>query len=107
MPFVERDSAGQIVAVRNSASDYAFEELSVNHPEIQSFLGTIGQSEQFTALDLEFIRVIEDVIDVLIQRNVILYTDLPEPVQAKLNKRRSKRSIKSNLGLLDSGSGVI
>lgn len=47
--------------------------------------------ENFARLDADFVRVIEDVIDTLIARNVINITDLPEQAQAKLFARKSFR----------------
>jgi hypothetical protein len=48
--------------------------------------------------DLEIIRVLEDLIDVLIGKGVIVLTDLPEAAQAKLAERRNLRSHLSDLG---------
>jgi hypothetical protein len=45
----------------------------------------------FVRLDADFVRVIEDVIDALIARNLINITDLPDQAQAKLFARRSFR----------------
>jgi hypothetical protein len=48
-------------------------------------------AEDFSRLDADFVRVLEDVIDTLIARNVINITDLPEQAQAKLFARKSFR----------------
>jgi hypothetical protein len=45
----------------------------------------------FARLDADFVRVIEDVIDTLIARNIINITDLPGEAQAKLFARKSFR----------------
>ena len=52
----------------------------------------------------DFVRVIEDVIDTLIVKNVINITDLPEQAQAKLFARKSfrERVSKSSLRLFES-----
>jgi hypothetical protein len=49
------------------------------------------QPDDFSRLDADFVRVLEDVIDTLIARNVINITDLPEQAQAKLFARKSFR----------------
>lgn len=49
------------------------------------------KDDGFTRLDADFVRVIEDVIDTLIARNVINITDLPDQAQAKLFARKSFR----------------
>ncbi|MEP7296059.1 MAG: hypothetical protein ABI702_07705 [Burkholderiales bacterium] len=45
----------------------------------------------FSRLDTDFIRVLEDVIDALIMKNLLAITDLPESAQAKLVARKSFR----------------
>ena len=42
--------------------------------------------------DLAFIRVLEDLIDVLIKKNIVTITDFPEPVIKKLLERQSIRN---------------
>ena len=41
--------------------------------------------------DSEIARVTEDLIHLLVQKNVILFTELPEEVQAKLLSRKQLR----------------
>jgi hypothetical protein len=54
-----------------------------------------------TETDIGLARVLEDVIDVLITRGVIQFTDLPEAAQAKLLERRETRaSLADRLQLL-------
>lgn len=48
--------------------------------------------EELKHTDSEFIRVIEDVIDVLITKNIIAITDLPQAAQDKISDRKTKRS---------------
>jgi len=51
--------------------------------------------------DTSLVRVLEDLIDVLITRGVIQFTDLPEAAQAKLLERRETRaSLNNRLQLL-------
>ena len=47
--------------------------------------------DDFSRLDADFVRVIEDVIDTLITRNIFNITDLPAEAQAKLFARKSFR----------------
>ncbi len=59
----------------------------------------MSQPEKIDALsqtDTSLVRVLEDLIDVLITRGVIQFTDLPEPAQAKLLERRETRASLSN-----------
>ena len=51
--------------------------------------------------DTSLVRVLEDLIDVLITRGVIQFTDLPEAAKAKLLERRETRaSLDNRLQLL-------
>lgn len=51
--------------------------------------------------DASLARVLEDLIDVLITRGVIQFTDLPDAAQAKLLERRQTRvSLNNRLQLL-------
>jgi hypothetical protein len=65
--------------------------------------------EGFVRLDAGFVRVIEDVIDTLIARNVINITDLPDQAQAKLFARKSFRDRvgRNALQLFESSSGEV
>ena len=51
--------------------------------------------------DADMARVMEDLIDVLIHRGVIQFTDLPEAAQAKLlHRRKTRAQISQSLQLL-------
>jgi hypothetical protein len=62
------------------------------HPDIQSFLKLQATAPVFDAADAEFVRVIEDLIDTLIEKNIIRLTDLPVPAQKKLMMRKGLRN---------------
>ena len=92
MPYVTRRSDGSIDALHREAPHAHAELLAVEHPEVASFLGGASASgAAFDRLDADFVRVIEDVIDTLIARNVLNITDLPDQAQAKLFARKSYR----------------
>ena len=65
------------------------------------------RGEGFASLDAEFIRVIEDVIDTLISKNVINITDLPLEAQTKLFGRKGyrERATKDALKLFGDDDG--
>jgi len=46
--------------------------------------------------DIELVRVLEDLVDVLTQKGVILFTELPEAAQQKLLRRKSARQVVQN-----------
>jgi len=101
MPYVKRDSAGSIMAASATRTESEDQEIAVDSPELQVFLASMGgQSNPLETSDLKFIRAIEDLIDVLITKNVIRITDLPVAVQSKLMERRSMRQTLGALNLL-------
>jgi hypothetical protein len=102
MPYVTRDERGAIASLLRDAPAVDAEFLATDHPDVSSFLGAIG-GEDFDQLDAGFVRVIEDVIDTLIVKNVLNITDLPEQAQAKLFARKSfrERITQNSLRLFD------
>ena len=105
MPYVRRNAAGLIDSLHRDRSSGAVEFLDDMHPEVQAFVGRApaAEPEDFDRLDADFVRVIEDVIDALIVKNVINITDLPGEAQAKLFARKSfrERVSKSALRLFE------
>lgn len=81
--FVRRDGAGRITGLATDPSDPGAKAASLDDPEVQAFLQD---------LDLDLVRVLEDVIDLLVVRGVFRFTDLPESAQQKLLYRKTMRS---------------
>lgn len=103
MPYVRRRADGRIDSLHRQAIDGG-EFLPDDHADVQAFVGNDPATrDDFSKLDADFVRVIEDVIDTLIVKNVINITDLPEQAQAKLFARKSfrERVSKSSLRLFE------
>ena len=93
MPYVMRNQLGAIVAISQVQAAGFQEELPASDPELARFVGELGgDASPLDATDKGLIRVLEDLVDVLVDNNVILFTDLPEDAQAKINYRRQLRS---------------
>lgn len=95
MTYVMRNVSGQIVAILSENIDGA-EEVGIHDSELKEFLTRetpeeIAQKE-LRESDMSLIRVIEDLIDVLINNEAISFNDFPEPVQHKLLGRRGLRN---------------
>ena len=97
--FVKRDSNGNISAV-SATQEPGFDEVAeAESPELQAFLKSInGRSsessdevERLRASDAELARVLEDIINLLTDKGVIQFTELPEAAQQKLLQRKSLR----------------
>ena len=104
MPYVRRNAQGQIESLHRSDPGGGAEQLADGHPDVLAFVGGDGEEHRsFSQLDADFVRVIEDVIDTVIVKNVLNITDLPEQAQAKLFARKSfrERVSKSSLRLFE------
>jgi hypothetical protein len=115
MPFVTRDQDGQVVAVAELPLEDDAEHLPPDHPEIAAFVEracTLAEGEvssgPFFSADIAFIRVVEDLIEVLIRKGVLAVSDLPGPAQDKLMERRALRGWLAGVaGIVDDGEGKI
>lgn len=58
--------------------------------------------QELSALDADFIRVLEDLIDVLLANGALRLTDLPPQALEKLNQRKQARQrMRNSLDLID------
>ena len=90
MIYVKRDETGRVIAVSQEAME-GFEQTDESAAsEINEVLASATDS-LFQNSDLEFIRVLDDVIDILIAKNLLLFTELPEAVQEKYTQRTQMR----------------
>ena len=107
MPFVKRNEEGSIVAVGDHRDEYLSEEVYQNDMQLRAFLmGVAKERSLMGETDVDFIRVVEDLIDILIRKNVLSFTDLPPEAQAKMRLRQSLRNNKkSDLNLLSDDDG--
>jgi hypothetical protein len=93
MPYVERDGSGTIIGVRKLASPQASEFLPDTDPEVLGFFGQSGDVHAALAeSDQAFARVTEDLIELLVRKGFIMFTELPAEVQRKLHARAGLRS---------------
>lgn len=107
MIYVQRGADGAIETISRHALPGA-EMLEERHPEVQRFLTGNKPQTELSAMDVDFVRVIEDVIDTLIQNKVIKLTDLPAAAQKKLNARKGARSkLSGALNLLGDDSMIL
>ena len=94
MPFVSRNAEGAITGVFNKPTPIAQEELDLDDTELRRYLESGSASEAQGALaasDREMARIVEDLIDVLIAKNVVNFTDFPPEAQKKMLRRQGLR----------------
>jgi hypothetical protein len=95
MRYVSRDENGKIEAIFSYPVEGAEETLEDADPDLVAFvLG--GESDStlrayLASTDSELLRIIEDVVNVLVENNLVLLTDFPEAAQTKLMRRHSIR----------------
>ena len=115
MPYIQRNDEGRISSLTLSG-DASSEFLPVEHPEVLQFLAVqagdkAGDTSSLEMLlsDLKLIRVIEDVIDLLIAKRVIIFSELPLPVQQKILLKKGKREklFGGGVDILGSDKGIL
>ena len=110
--WCRRNTKGHIVALTRQLftvqEDQAggWEFVQADDAEVKAFLLDISaQANPLSQSDVELSRVLEDLIDVLINRGLIQFTDLPEAAQTKLlNRRQTRAQYASRLNLLPDDS---
>lgn len=97
MPYTLRNEQGEIVALTGSPNSEDDEPVSFNDPEVMAFLTRDmerNSQNKFNALllqDLQQIRIVEDLIDLLTAKGIILFSELPVAAQEKILRKKSQR----------------
>ena len=101
MPYVQRNQKGEIIALTAEPVRLDDEQISLDNPEVLQFLAasnSIGDQNkhyaELLAQDLQQIRILEDLIDLLTAKGVILFSELPAAAQQKiLNKKNTREQL--------------
>ena len=132
MPYIRRDAEGNISGLVETPDDQEAEQASINDPEVMAFLfkderargipegcnlhapqclevifGLQDARKSMLDSDLAMSRVVEDLIDLLIQKGLIRFTDLPEAAQKKLLARTEARTDLSGHSPLIGGEDIL
>jgi hypothetical protein len=116
MPYIQRDASGRICGILDQPAAAGAEELSLNDAEVMAFLlgnerarglpegcdlhlpqcmdVILGLQEHRNLLeqsDLSFIRVLEDLVDLLVDKRLVLFSELPPAARQKLLLRQKLR----------------
>lgn len=103
MPYVIRDENQIITSLSDDPVGAKPELLPDNHPDVIAYRKAHSPrsvQEELMETDLAMARIVEDLIDVLISKNIINFTDLPLAAQRKLTGRQKMRSNLSTLSNL-------
>lgn len=95
MLYVQRDGDGAIIAIFNTPNDHASESIAAHSEELNHFLQSSADpasAQTFLASsDSELVRVLEDLIELLIEKKLVMVTDLPAVARRKLLSRKRAR----------------
>ncbi len=100
--YVKRDTNGAICAVSIECETDVCEAVASDSIELSRFLErhTPQVKESLAHSDLQMARVMEDVVNLLIDKHVIQFTELPNAAQQKLMSRREMRGQFQAINLL-------
>ncbi len=108
MAYIQRDSAGKITAIFESPQFEGQEQLALDAPELIEYLAKDNAKVILAASDADLVRVLEDLINTLIDKQVIMFTDLPLAAREKLVSRERIRGHLTNLdNLVDDGESLL
>jgi len=93
MLYAERDEKGSITAVRKDP--VTPDQKPLADEELIQFLSQSGDPSAYATIlalmDTRIIRVLDDLIELLVKKNVIMFTDLPEEARQKIGERKRIR----------------
>lgn len=98
MPFVIRDQSGRISGVSDHTEVGISEEVAADDPELAQFLVDQGLStaesirQTLAESDMQMVRLVDDLIDLLMDKGVIKFTDLPSAAAEKYLHRQIART---------------
>ncbi|MCP4596961.1 hypothetical protein [Neptuniibacter sp.] len=96
MLYAIRNDAGRIISLSETPKPGA-EAVDIKNREVLEFLSI--NDEEFSAekfleqSDTGVSRIFEDLVDVLVGKNLIMFTDLPAAAQKKLLSRKLARNM--------------
>lgn len=97
MPYAIKNEQGEIVALTATPNSKDDQPVSFNDPEVLKFLTSDierTQNSKFNTLflqDLQEIRIVEDLIDLLTAKGIILFSELPQAAQEKILRKKTQR----------------
>jgi len=94
MPYIVRDDSGKIIRA-SARSIHGAELVPHSHPDVVAFLQSKHQDPkqieeslgELRRTDNEMARAVEDVIMVLLKKNVLKLSDMPKAVQDRMALR--------------------
>ena len=101
MLYALRNNEGRITGLSETNQEGA-EAVDLNNADVRAFLSvgddTFTPDSYLDQSDIGIARIVEDLIELLVSRNLILFTDLPDMAQRKLLTRKLARGMISKNG---------
>lgn len=97
MPYIQRNEKGEIIALIADSTGKDDQPTSLDNPEVLQFLAgseNSGKGDHYfemLAQDLQQIRILEDLIDLLTLKGIIMFSELPLAAQQKILNKKSIR----------------
>jgi len=104
MLYVTRDKYGAIIALTSTKTPDTTEVKSFIDAEVVDFLRETDKKDSLrvsmSLLDVGLIRIIEDLIELLIEKKIIYFTELPLEAQKKIREHQNIREKLSSESLM-------
>lgn len=112
MHYIERNIEGHITRIETTPFSGMTESCEELTTEINDWIRKKQVSQetllQLQQSDLEMVRVLEDLIEVLMSKGVISITDLPSAAQTKLiNRAHARQTLGGLEGLIEDNEDLI
>ncbi len=94
MPYIGRNDQGEIVAMGREETAQTSEYVADNHPDLQKFIDNASPRvlrQLLLQTDQDMITAIDEVLSLLIRKNILKVTDLSETLQRRVFNRRKLR----------------
>lgn len=106
--YIKRNAAGELIAVSKVPMDDYVDAVAQDSQALLAFIQQEKTAEQLALeqTDQNMARVLEDLVNLLVDQGVIRFTDLPDAAQQKLLNRRELRGKKQGMDLLDDGDDL-
>lgn len=106
MLYIERNELGEITAIKRDTGEPGQESTAASGGDILEFLAVNASKdsmlELLATMDSGIIRIVEDLIDILINKNLIMFSELPREAQEKIFYRKQIRQrIKNQTIIVD------
>ncbi len=109
MAYVFKNAQGIIIAASASENlGEGWELIEDSAKEYLQFLeNSLAEKAPFRESDIQLARVLEDLISILIERNLIQFTDFPSAAQKRLIDRQTMRKKTQLSSILDDTPDII